>query len=39
MTELGGASHGQGHDGKNITGSVGHLLPNLECKVQGNRLN
>ena len=33
MTELGGASHSIPPDGKMIPGSVGVLLPNLQCKV------
>ena len=39
MTELSGASHVPGPpDGKDILGSIGVLLPNLECKVCGNSL-
>ena len=33
MTELSGASHCTPFEGKTKSGSVGLLLPNLECKV------
>ena len=39
MTELSGASHNIAPDGKIVPGSVGVLLPNLECKVCVNNLN
>lgn len=33
MTELTCASHGLGSREKNKVGSIGRLLPNMECKV------
>ena len=40
MTELSGGSHFPvPPDGKDVLGSIGVLLPNLECKVCGNSLH